>query len=158
MTGIEKDKNPKNSPENDKKKKENNEDKDLGVLKFNLAQLKEQIITWNEKKEINDTDKLFTNESTKESNKDKAETENEQQWENVAMTFEEKQNKISDIFKKNNLDHIKYQTEIKNLAYRVWEPDEQVVLGLIIANNNIAKLGEKWSVFRSLWLSWDMIA
>jgi|GEM_PF-1798003 len=74
MVDIEKDKKFKDNLENDKNKKENNEgnkeDKDLSKLKFDLSQLKEQIIAGNEKKEIQNAENAFASNEVPKKNKE----------------------------------------------------------------------------------------
>ena len=61
----------------------------------------------------------------------------QEKWEEKALTYEQKTVKITDIFQKNNLDPKKYATEIKNLANRVWTPDEKVIMEIMKANAKI---------------------
>lgn len=61
----------------------------------------------------------------------------EEKWEEQALTYEQKTLKITDIFLKNNLDPKQYVTEIKNLANRIWTPDEKVIMEIMRANTKI---------------------
>ena len=87
--------------------------------------------------------------------------ETETQWTEIPLTVEQKQNVITGVLKKNNIDPTKYPTQIKNLANRVGTPTENTIMEIIANSNNIAKLGEeKWirgKIFSSLWFSSDKI-
>lgn len=80
----------------------------------------------------------------------------------IPLTIEQKQNIITGMLKKNNIDPEKYPVQIKNLANRVWTLKESTIMEIISDNNKIAKLGEeKWirgKIFSVFWFSWDKIA
>lgn len=61
----------------------------------------------------------------------------QEKWEEEVLTYEQKTLKITDIFLKNNLDPKQYVTEIKNLANRMWTPDEKVIMEIMKANTKI---------------------
>jgi hypothetical protein len=64
-------------------------------------------------------------------------TKSQEKWEEDVLTYEQKTLKITDIFLKNNLDPKQYATVIKNLANRIWAPDEKIIMEIMRANAKI---------------------